>query len=72
MARTRRVAIFFGGFVDGSEIRAEIGKKYIKLTQGGTSVNYIPEKSWRNIEPYNGDSVRMDGRGIRKKVFTKR
>ncbi len=44
MARTRRVAIFFGGFVDGSEIRAESGKKYIKLTQGGTSVNYIPEK----------------------------
>lgn len=65
--QNKKSRYFFGGFVDGSEIRAEIGKKYIKLTQGGTSVNYIPEKSWRNIEPYNGDSVRMDGRGIRKK-----
>lgn len=65
--QNKKSRYFFGGFVDGSEIRAESGKKYIKLTQGGTSVNYIPEKSWRNIEPYNGDSVRMDGRGIRKK-----
>lgn len=66
--QNKKSRYFFSGFADGSEFGTESGKKYIKLTQGGTSVNYIPEKSWRNIEPYNGDSVRMDGRGIRKKT----
>ena len=66
--QTKKSRYVFKGFVDGSEIGGEKGKKFIKLAQSDTSVTYISEKSWRNIEPYNGDSVRMDGRGIRKKT----
>lgn len=58
----------FKGFVDGSEIGSEKGKQFVKLVQGEISATFISEKGWRNIEPYNGDSVRMDGRGIRKKT----
>ncbi len=66
--QTKKGRYIFKGFVDGSEIGGEKGRKFIKLAQSETSATYIPEKGWRNIEPYNGDSVRMDGRGIRKKT----
>lgn len=39
----------------------------IKLSQGSGSVNYVPAALWRKITPYNGQSTRLDGRGIRKK-----
>lgn len=66
--QTKKSRYIFKGFIDGSEIGSEKGKMFIKLAQSETSATYIPEKGWRNIEPYNGDSVRMDGRGIRKKT----
>lgn len=61
----------FNGFIDGVEIGREKGEKVIKLAQNETSFTYVPEKCWRYIEPYNGDSVRMDRRGIRKKTSTR-
>ena len=39
----------------------------IKLTQGSGFVEYVPPALWRKITPYNGESTRLDGRGIRKK-----
>ena len=66
--QTKKKRYIFKGFVDGSEIGREKGKKFIKLVQSEISTKYVSEKDWRNIEPYNGDSVRMDGRGIRKKT----
>lgn len=67
--QTKKKRYIFKGFVDGSEIAREKGKKFIKLVQSEISTKYVSEKEWRNIEPYNGDSVRMDGRGIRKKTL---
>ena len=64
----KKCRYIFKGFIDGSEIGTEKGKKFIKLVQSEISMKYVSEKEWRNIEPYNGDSVRMDGRGIRKKI----
>lgn len=64
----KKCRYIFMGFIDGSEIGREKGEKLIKLVQGEGFVTYLPEKRWRHIEPYNGDSVRMDGRGIRKKT----
>lgn len=64
----KKCRYIFKGFIDGSEIGTEKGKKFIKLVQSEISTKYVPEKEWRNIEPYNGDSFRMDGRGIRKKT----
>lgn len=64
----RKCRYIFKGFIDGSEIGREKGEKLIKLVQGEGFDTYLPEKRWRYIEPYNGDSVRMDGRGIRKKT----
>ena len=66
--QTKKCRYIFKGFIDGSEIGRDKGKKFIKLVQSEISTKYVPEKEWRNIEPYNGDSVRMDGRGIRKKT----
>lgn len=59
----------FEGFIDGADLGVEKGLKYIKLAQGESSATFVPKKLWRNIEPYNGNSVRMDGRGIRKKTI---
>ena len=64
----KKCRYIFKGFIDGSEIGREKGEKLIKLVQGEGFDTYLPEKRWRYIEPYNGDSVRMDGRGIRKKT----
>ena len=66
--QSKKSRYVFKGFIDGSEIGSEKGKKFIKLAQSEIAVTYVPEVRWRNIEPYNGDSVRMDGRGIRKKT----
>jgi hypothetical protein len=41
--------------------------KYAILDHQKSGVDYIPYKLWRYIEPYYGDSVRTDGRGLRKK-----
>jgi hypothetical protein len=64
----KKCRYIFKGFIEGSEIGTEKGKKFIKLVQSEISTKYVSEKEWRNIEPYNGDSVRMDGRGIKKKT----
>ena len=64
----KKCRYIFKGFIDGSEIGTEKGKKFIKLVQSEISTKYVPEKEWRNIEPYNGDSSRMDGTGIKKKT----
>lgn len=65
---TKKSRFVFRGFVDGSNIGDEKGKPYIKLVQEQSNTRYVPPKKWRYIEPYNGNSVRMDGRGIRKKT----
>ncbi len=58
----------FDGYVDGQKLGIDFkGIKYIKLSQDDGSSTYITEKSWRLIEPYNGKSKKLDGRGIRKK-----
>lgn len=58
----------FDGKIDGSYISKEFaGKPYIKLVQGNGKVSYLAERRWHLIEPYNGNSKRLDGRGIRKK-----
>lgn len=58
----------FDSKIDGSYISKEFaGKPYIKLIQGNGKVFYLAEKRWHLIEPYNGNSKRLDGRGIRKK-----
>ena len=44
--QNKKSRYFFGGFLDGSGIRAEIGKKNNKNTQSGTYLKYIPEKIW--------------------------
>ena len=57
----------FEGIVDGKTINRDLaGKKYAKLNQKD-HINFVPEKLWRKIEPYNGESKRLDGRGIKKK-----
>lgn len=59
----------FEGFVDGKELKLPSpNAKYMKLTQNGSSITYVAEKSWRLVEPYHGNSTRTDGRGIRKKT----
>ena len=58
----------FDGKIDGNCISKEFaGKPYIKLIQGNGKVSYLAERRWHLIEPYNGNSKRLDGRGIRKK-----
>lgn len=58
----------FDGKIDGRYISKEFaGKPYIKLIQGNGKVSYLAERRWHLIEPYNGNSKRLDGRGIRKK-----
>lgn len=58
----------FDGKIDGSYLSKDFaGKLYIKLSQGNGKVSYVAEKGWHLIEPYNGSSKRLDGRGIRKK-----
>ncbi len=58
----------FSGYVDGEVLGREYkGIRYIKLSQDDGGSTYIPEKSWRLIEPYNGKAKRLDGRGIRAK-----
>lgn len=58
----------YDGKVEGGHISKDYsGKKYIKLLQSNGKVFYVPEKRWHLVEPYNGDSQRLDGRGIRKK-----
>lgn len=58
----------FDGKIDGSYISKEFaGKPYIRLIQGNGKVSYLAERRWHLIEPYNGNSKRLDGRGIRKK-----
>lgn len=57
----------FKGFVDAADIGGIKGEKLIKLIQGNSATTYVLENDWRSIEPYYGKSVRMDGRGIRKK-----
>ncbi len=57
----------FEGIVDGSVIdKSYTGNKYIKLVQNDAT-RYVPEAKWRTIEPYNGKSTRLDGRGIKRK-----
>lgn len=64
----RKQRYIYKGFVDGEVFGiAYKGDTYVKLSQDGGGTNYVPEKSWRLIEPYNGNSKRLDGRGIRKK-----
>lgn len=66
--KTKKERCVFEGFVDGAMFGPQYaGTKYILLTQGKGASNYIAEKSWRFIEPYNGNSKRLDGRGLRKK-----
>lgn len=53
---------------EGKEIRK--GKEYIKLSQNkkdGKDNKFIPQESWTRITPYNGTSMREDGRGISSK-----
>jgi len=58
----------YDGKIDGSYFSKDYkGMPYIRLLQGKGNASYVPEKSWHCIEPYNGDSKRLDGRGIRKK-----
>lgn len=58
----------FEGFVDGGEFTATAkGETYIKLTQKNGEKKGIPDSYWRYIEPYNGSSLKLDGRGIKKK-----
>ncbi len=42
-------------------------KEYIILAQGSGDIEYVPPKAWRKITPYNGQSTRLDGRGIKRK-----
>ena len=55
------------GIIDGSEIGQAKGKKYVKLIQNN-SATYVSDNGWGSIVPYNGDSSRLDGRGIRRKA----
>ena len=56
----------FKGFYDGNEIGiGDKEKKFVKLQ--GNITEYVPESMWGYIEPYNGDSICMDGRGIIKR-----
>lgn len=58
----------FDGKIDGSFLSADYaGKPYIKLLQAKGQISYVAESRWHLIEPYNGNSKRLDGRGIRKK-----
>ena len=58
----------YEGYIDGDMFGSEYkGVPFIKLSQEGGGISYLQEKSWRLIEPYNGNSKRLDGRGIRKK-----
>ncbi|MGN0497006.1 MAG: DrmE family protein [Lachnospiraceae bacterium] len=58
----------FDGKIDGSCLSKDYaGKTYIKLLQGNGKVFYVPDRRWHLIEPYNGSSKSLDGRGIRKK-----
>ncbi len=58
----------FEGYVDGEILGRDFkGINYIKLSQNDGGATYISEKSWRLIEPYNGNAKRLDGRGIRTK-----
>lgn len=40
---------------------------YVKLRESKEGTKYIHEIQWGRIEPYNGDSKNLGGRGIRKK-----
>lgn len=56
----------FGGYIDGEVLGRDYkGNNYIKLSNDNGDT-YISEKSWRLIEPYNGNAKRLGGRGIRK------
>ena len=57
----------FMGIVDGEILdSAYKGRRYVHLQQKNCN-SYVPENKWRLIEPYNGTSTRLDGRGIKKK-----
>ena len=63
----KKARYVFDGKIDGSYLSKEdSGKTYIKLLKGNGKV-FVPDRRWHFIEPYNGSSIRLDGRGIRKK-----
>lgn len=58
---------FVGIVEDGIELgKAYEGKRLAVLRQGG-GIKYVLEKRWRLISPYNGESTKLDGRGIKSK-----
>lgn len=64
---TKKQRYVFEGFVDGEIFGKEYkGIKYIKLSQDNGGTKFVEEKSWKYIEPYNGNASKLDGRGIRK------
>ena len=66
--KNKKQRYIYEGFVDGEILSKECkGITYIKLSRDDGSSDYFAEDSWRLIEPYNGNSKRLDGRGIRKK-----
>ncbi len=57
----------FDGYVSGELCGGKKEACYIRLNQDDGSSTFVPEKSWRIIEPYNGSAKKLDGRGIRNK-----
>ena len=50
-------------------------KKTVILLEGKEETkdkDYVPEKKWNQIIPYNGTSTRKDGRGIQRKKSSQR
>lgn len=63
----KKERFIFDGIIDGSKIdNSRKGKKYIQLRQKENNLKYISMGQGRFIEPYNGISHRLDGRGIRR------
>lgn len=60
---TKKQRYTFVGFYDIDQNKSE---NCILLSQSDNSKTSVSRKSWNRIEPYNGNSNRMDGRGIRK------
>ena len=58
----------FKGIIEGKALGGTCGEgRYIELSQNkNNEQRYVGEKSWHLIEPYNGKSTQLDGRGIRK------
>lgn len=63
----KKERFIFEKIVLGKEIGAiNSDRRYAVISQKN-SIRYVSEQKWSNIEPYNGSSQRLDGRGIREK-----